>query len=63
MKKLNKGKLNTQILNLIDNMGEPADTGTSKFLEYLKKRGTPIIPEITPPSPKIKPKRNFPFIR
>jgi len=62
MKRLNKKKLDQQILGLIDNMGEPTQD-SSKFLEYLRKRGTPIIPEITPPAPRMKQKRNFPFIR
>lgn len=67
MKKLNKSKLNNQILGLIDGMGEPAkDTGTSKFLEYLRgRRGmTPVLPEreVAPIVPRIK-RRAFPFIR
>lgn len=64
MKRLNKSKLNSQLLSLIDGMGEPTDTGTSKFLEYLRKRGgTPIIPqtEIKSFAPTIK--RRFPFIK
>jgi len=67
MKKLNKNKLNTQLLSLIDGMGEPSqDMGTSKFLDFLRKRGgmTPVLPEaeIKSFAPKIR-RREFPFIR
>jgi len=55
MKKLNKTKLNQQLLTMI-NVGQPVEP--TKFLEYLQNRGgIPTLPE------KRVNRRKFPFIK